>query len=237
MRASSFTVGHLFGNIKIFICDRRNVVQSMVGQDQTLTLRFDRFEADRLLAAENYSGNEIKPDRASLAVIYSYGDFTAATTFVRSDDQAAAPIRITRESCVPQNKIEAFFKNAFANLDPARAAPLTIDKALIGPVPDTSHGWLVAIGLYTFIAFFALGPGVCVWLALSELMPTRIRSNGMSIALVINQLVSTTIAAIFLPVVSKYEYSTMFFLFSRFSLIYFVVTAFFIPETKGKKVE
>jgi hypothetical protein len=235
--ASLIVVGALFLKTETLNLNCRNVVQPMVDRDQTLTLRFNSSEASRLLAAENYTGNEIKPDRASLAVIYSYGDFTAATTFVRSDDQAAAPIRITRESCVPQNKIEAFFKNPFANLDAARAAPLTIDKALIGPVPDTSHGWLVAIGLYTFIAFFALGPGVCVWLALSELMPTRIRSNGMSIALVINQLVSTTIAAIFLPVVSKYGYSTMFFLFSGFTVIYFIVAAFFIPETKGKTLE
>ena len=64
------------------------------------------------------------------------------------------------------------------------------------------------------MAFFAVGPGVCVWLALSELMPTRIRSNGMSIALLINQAVSTTIAAVFLPTVGKYGYGTMFFAFA-----------------------
>ena len=41
-------------------------------------------------------------------------------------------------------------------------------------------------------------------------MPTRIRSDGMSIAPVINQVVSTALAAIFLPIVSKYGYSTIF---------------------------
>jgi MFS family permease len=87
------------------------------------------------------------------------------------------------------------------------------------------------------MAFFAFGPGVCVWLALSELMPTRIRSNGMSIALVINQLVSTTLAAIFLPFVSKYGYSSMFFLFAGFTVIYFLVAVFLLPETKGKTLE
>jgi len=96
---------------------------------------------------------------------------------------------------------------------------------------------MVAIGLYIFMAFFALGPGVCVWLALSELMPTRIRSNGMSIALVINQMVSTTLAGIFLPFVSKYGYSSMFFLFGGFTVVYFIVAAFFLPETKGKTLE
>ena len=42
----------------------------------------------------------------------------------------------------------------------------------------------------------------------------------MSIALVINQLVSTVLAGIFLPVVSKYGYSSMFFFFAGFTVIY-----------------
>jgi SP family myo-inositol transporter-like MFS transporter 13 len=170
-------------------------------------------------------------------VIYSYGGFTGATTLVRSDDASAAPIRITREVGVPTNKIEAFFKNPFANLSAGQTAPLKIQRALVGRVPNASHGWLVAILLYVFIAFYAAGPGVCVWLALSELMPTRIRSNGMSIALVINQLVSTTLAVIFLPVASKYGYSAMFFLFAGFTVVYFLTAAFFLPETKGKTLE
>jgi hypothetical protein len=68
-------------------------------------------------------------------------------------------------------------------------------------------------------------------------MPTRIRSNGMSIALVINQLVSTTLAAVFLPLVSKHGYSTMFFLFASFTIVYLVTVTFFLPETKGKTLE
>jgi MFS transporter, SP family, solute carrier family 2 (myo-inositol transporter), member 13 len=230
-------VGLLFLKTEKLNLDCRGILQSRVGPGQALTVPFDAAEAKKLLAAEGYSGSEIDSDRASLAVIYSYGDFTAATSIVRSDDQGAAPIQITRESCVPPNKVQAFFKNPFADLDAARTAPLKIDRALIGRVPDARHGWLVAIGLYLFVAFYAIGPGVCVWLALSELMPTRIRSNGMSIALVINQLVSTTLAGIFLPVVSKYGYSTMFFLFSAFTVLYLITVTFFLPETKGKTLE
>ena len=114
---------------------------------------------------------------------------------------------------------------------------LRIENALITPVPSARNGWLVAITLFVFMAFFAIGPGVCVWLALSELMPTRIRSNGMSIALVLNQAVSTTIAAIFLPTVGKYGYSTMFFGFAACTVIYFVTATWFLPETKGKTLE
>jgi MFS family permease len=138
---------------------------------------------------------------------------------------------------LPSNKVEAFFKDPFANLGTARKAPLTIQRALVGAVPSESHGWLIAVLLYVFMAFYAIGPGVCVWLALSELMPTRIRSNGMSIALVINQMVAATLLAVFLPVVSKYGYSAMFFLFAGFTVIYFLTAVFFLPETKGKTLE
>jgi len=216
--------------------DCRDAVQSLITPAQTLSLRFDPAEVEKLLAAQNSSG-QIDATRASFAVIYSYGDFTGATTFVRSDDKGAAPIQIARKDCVPSNRVEAFFKNPFANLAAAQTAPLHIERATIGRVPSARHGWLVAFFLYAFMSFFAIGPGVCVWLALSELMPTRIRSNGMSIALVINQCVSTTLAAIFLPVVSKYGYSTMFFLFAGFTVVYLITAVFFLPETKGKTLE
>jgi Arabinose efflux permease len=234
---SLVAVGISFLRTERLSIDARRQVQSMVAANQELKLQFNRSEAAKLLSATGYTGSDISADRASLAVIYSYGDFTAATSFVRSDDVASVPVDITRSTCVPSNRIEAFFKDPFANLDAARTAPLKIEKAVIGNVPEAGHGWLVALGLYTFMAFYALGPGVCVWLALSELMPTRIRSNGMSIALVINQLVSTTLAGIFLPFVSKHGYSAMFFLFASFTVVYFMVTAFFLPETKGKTLE
>jgi hypothetical protein len=68
-------------------------------------------------------------------------------------------------------------------------------------------------------------------------MPTRIRSNGMSIALVLNQGISTTVAAIFLPTVGQYGYSAMFFAFGGCTVVYFITAAFFLPETRGKTLE
>ena len=47
----------------------------------------------------------------------------------------------------------------------------------------------------------------------------------------------TALAAIFLPFVSKFGYSSMFFLFACFTLVYFLVAALFLPETKGKTLE
>ncbi len=234
---SLISVGFFFHSTEKLSVDRCDAVQALVNSQQELELRFNRAEADKLLSASGAARGAIASDHSSLAIIYSYGDFTTATSYVRSDDPAAAPVKIVRDSCVPANKVEAFFKNPLGNFDAARTAPLKIEKAMIGSIPPASHGWLVAFGLYAFMGFFALGPGVCVWLALSELMPTRIRSNGMSIALVINQLVSTTLAGIFLPFVSRHGYAAMFFLFAGFTVIYFLVAAFLLPETKGKTLE
>jgi hypothetical protein len=68
-------------------------------------------------------------------------------------------------------------------------------------------------------------------------MPTRIRSNGMSAALLVNQAVSTFIAAVFLPSVGQHGYAMMFFIFAGCTVVYFITATFFLPETKGKTLE
>jgi MFS transporter, SP family, solute carrier family 2 (myo-inositol transporter), member 13 len=225
--------GILFFRTEKLRMDASQFVQSMVTQDQKLSLQYDAKTAAALQGSNTAPANGV----TSLGIIYSYGDFHAASKVLRSDDLGAKPIEIDRQSIVPANKVIAFFTNPFANLEVARTAPLKIDNAWVTPVPNARNGWLVAVTLYIFVAFYAMGPGVCVWLALSELMPTRIRSNGMSIALLINQAVSTAIAAIFLPTVGKYGYFTIFFGFAACTVIYFVTAAFFLPETKGKTLE
>jgi MFS family permease len=231
---SMLCTGVLFRQSEKSGIDSRTALQSMVTPEQTVKLDYNQDTAAKLLAA---SGKAASGTPTSLVVIYSYGDFRAASQAVRSDDPAAKPIEISREDAVPANRVNAFFSNPFGNLEAARTAPLKIENALITAVPSATHGWMVAVTLFVFMAFFAVGPGVCVWLALSELMPTRIRSNGMSIALVLNQAVSTAIAAIFLPTVGEYGYSTMFFGFAAFTVIYFVTATWFLPETKGKTLE
>jgi MFS family permease len=229
---SMVCTGMIFMRTESLRVDARDAVQSMVTPDQKLSLLYNTDAAGKLT-----SGKIPSEQASSLVVIYSCGDFRAASPAVVSNDPAAKPVEITRAGCLPENKINAFFSNPFGNLESSQQAPLTIENALISPIPGVNNGWLVAVTLFLFMASFAIGPGVCVWLALSELMPTRIRSNGMSIALVLNQAVSTTIAAVFLPTVGKHGYSTMFFGFAACTVIYFVTAVWFLPETKGKTLE
>ncbi len=235
--ASLIAVALLFNGVERQRLDVSAAVQQQVAADQSLTLSYNPAEAARLLAGKGEAGAAIAGRPSSMIIIYSYGDFRTATKVIRSTDTLAKPIAIDRASSLPANKTVAFFSNPFGDLTTAKSAPLKIENALITPVPSAQRGWAIAILLFVFIAFFGVGPGICVWLALSELMPTRIRSNGMSIALLLNQAVSTFIAAVFLPTVGKHGYATMFFIFAGCTLIYFITVAFFLPETKGKTLE
>ena len=235
--ASLIAVGVLFHRTERLRVDAREAVQAAVGPGQDARIVFNAESAQRLLATAGEADRALAGRPLTLSVIYSYGGFRSATAVVRSDDPAAPPLEISREASLPSNKVSAFISNPLASLGEARTAPLRIENALITPVPSQGNGWLTAAFTFSFMAFFAIGPGVVVWLALSELMPTRIRSNGMSVALTLNQAVSTTIAAVFLPTVGKYGYSTMFFLFAGCTVVYFVTAVFFLPETKGKTLE
>jgi MFS family permease len=124
-----------------------------------------------------------------------------------------------------------------APLRDSAGAPLRIIRASVGPTPSRQSGLLAALCIAGFIAFFSIGPGVCVWLALSELMPTRIRSVGMGVALLINQGVGTLIAGAFLPIVGNFGFYAMFLFWAGCTLVYFLTAALFLPETKGKSLE
>ncbi len=230
-------VGLLFHQMEKRHVDVGAAVQAMVTPDQRLTVAFDQASADRLLASAGGFGAAAAGRPVTLIVIYSYGDFRAASKVVASSDPVTRPIEVEREGCVPSNRVVAFFSDPLADLDRARSAPLRIEHALITPLPDPVHGWLTALALFSFMGFFAIGPGVCGWVAISELMPTRIRSNGMSLALLLGQAVSTAITATFLQTVGRYGHAALFFAFAGFTVVYFLIAALALPETKGKTLE
>lgn len=104
--------------------------------------------------------------------------------------------------------------------------------------PDSpSAGILSLIGLLFFIIFFAVGPGVVVWLAISELFPTQVRGIGMAVCLFFNSLASTTLATFFLPLIKHLGVGQTYWLFAFFSVCYFLIAYFYLPETKAKSLE
>jgi SP family myo-inositol transporter-like MFS transporter 13 len=172
-----------------------------------------------------------------LEIAYSYGPLTQVRTLRPGQAlRIAPPAEVDGDSVIGAAFRRAHL-NPFPDMKEALLSPLRIERARLGPPPSTQRGWLLLACLLAFIASFAAGPGVCVWLALSELMPTPIRSNGMSIALLVNQFVSTIIAAIFLPTVGQYGYAPMFFAWAGCTVVYFLAATFLLPETRGKTLE
>lgn len=233
--ASLLSTAFLFHRTERYRVDAGPAVQSMLAGRSELTFDFTPEIERQWLTEAGHA--ELADQPTTLTIIYSYGDFSSVTPAALSNHALAVPIQLSRSNCVPANKVLAFFSDPFGNLEQARTASLRIQHALITPVSGQTNGWVVALTLFAFAAFYALGPGICVWLALSELMPTRIRSNGMSIALLINEAVATFLAAIFLPTVGQYGYTAMFLVFAGFTVLYFITVTFFLPETMGKTLE
>jgi MFS transporter, SP family, galactose:H+ symporter len=104
------------------------------------------------------------------------------------------------------------------------------------PLGDTK-AILLMIGLVVYIIGFAIGPGACIFIILSELLPSNIRSLGMGIAICLNSLVGGVFASYFLFFVGHIGYSGVFWVCAVLTFIYFLIVAFILPETKNKSLE
>ena len=111
---------------------------------------------------------------------------------------------------------------------------LAIEKGWLAPT--ILSGFVTLAAFLAMQTFYSLGPGICVWLVLSELMPARIRANGMAIALFVNQFVAWGLASTFFPMVNAWGYGPVFFGSAITGILYFL-TVLYIPETKGRSLE
>ncbi len=98
-------------------------------------------------------------------------------------------------------------------------------------------GYFLLAGMLGFMMFFAMGPGLLVWVVLAELLPLKIRSSGMAIALCANSLISAIWSSVFLDVADKFGYDNLFWLCGFFGVLYCLLVSFKIPRTKGRSLE
>ena len=98
-------------------------------------------------------------------------------------------------------------------------------------------GQLSLVGLIGFIVSYAIGPGVVVWLAISELFPTRVRGKGMALCLFFNSLAGALLASAFLDLVHFIGMAGTYGLCAFFSLFYWLIAKCYLPETKSQSLE
>jgi sugar porter (SP) family MFS transporter len=90
--------------------------------------------------------------------------------------------------------------------------------------------------LVGFIFFFATSQGSVIWVYLSEIFPTRVRSKGQSLGSTTHWVMAAIITFNF-ESIAKVSRSLPFVVFAAaMALQFFVVLAFF-PETKGASLE
>jgi MFS family permease len=90
------------------------------------------------------------------------------------------------------------------------------------------------IGLFAYIAVFAMSLGPLPWLYMSETFPLRLRSRGMALASVTNWSFNFLVVFLF-PVASK-QLGTML-VFAAFCAAGIVYAWVWAPETKGRSLE
>lgn len=112
---------------------------------------------------------------------------------------------------------------------------LVVAYAMSKGTPDFAA--MALIGLFAYIAFFAISLGPLPWLYMSELFPLRFRSKGMALASVANWSCNFAVVFLFPVVVSSFGAAPTFLIFSIFCAIGVIYTWFKAPETKGASLE
>ncbi len=100
-----------------------------------------------------------------------------------------------------------------------------------------TSGILVLIFILGYIACFcaSLGPGV--WVVISELFPNRLRSKGMSVAIIALWIACTIVSVTFPIMLERLSGGVTFFIFAVICLANLLYVWRYVPETKGKTLE
>ena len=99
-----------------------------------------------------------------------------------------------------------------------------------------SHQALLVWLLVAYIAFFAVSQGAVIWVYISEVFPTKVRSKGQSLGSSSHWIMNAAIAFTF-PLLAKSSGAYPFVFFAAMMVVQFFVVLIAYPETKGVSLE
>jgi MFS transporter, SP family, galactose:H+ symporter len=97
--------------------------------------------------------------------------------------------------------------------------------------------YLAMIGIFAFIAFFAVSLGPLPWLYMAELFPLRLRPRGMALASIANWFFNFLVALTFPELLAGIGTVGTFAIFTFFCVVGIVYAIAAAPETKGITLE
>lgn len=102
---------------------------------------------------------------------------------------------------------------------------------------DPAMAPVALVGLFVYIAFFAVSLGPLPWIYMSELFPLAMRSRGMAMASVANWGCNFLVVFLFPVVVAEAGAAVTFAIFCGFCVLGAVYAWARAPETKGASLE
>ena len=103
--------------------------------------------------------------------------------------------------------------------------------------PGNRYASLAIVALFIYIAFFAPGMGPLPWTINSEIYPTWARSTAIAIATYVNWSANLIISMTFLTLADNLGQPPTFGLYAGLSFLALLFFVFFVPETRGRKLE
>ena len=100
-----------------------------------------------------------------------------------------------------------------------------------------TSGVMVLVFILGYIAFFAASLGPALWVVAAELFPNRLRSKGMSIAIVSLWIACAIVTITFPIMLEKLSGGITFLIFALICLANLLYVLKYVPETKGKTLE
>ena len=100
-----------------------------------------------------------------------------------------------------------------------------------------SSGVVVLIFVLTYVACFAVGVGTGTWVLMSEICPTKVRGQAMSVATVFLWCGTLLVTLTFLSLVTVFTAAGVFLLYAVVCIAAFLFVWRGVPETKGRTLE
>jgi len=132
--------------------------------------------------------------------------------------------------------IDRFGRKVLLILGSAGMMTMLIGLSALYFMKQTS-GIMVLVFILGYISFFCVSLGPGVWVVISELFPNRLRSKGMSVAIVALWIACVIVTITFPIMLERLSGGITFLIFAVICLGNLLYVWRYVPETKGKTLE
>jgi sugar porter (SP) family MFS transporter len=97
--------------------------------------------------------------------------------------------------------------------------------------------WIAVISIFIYIISFAFSLGALLWLMVSEIFPLEVRGTAMGVAVFSCWFWNFVVSSTFLTLINSLGASKTFLVYTAMCILGFVISYFYVPETKDITLE